>query len=452
MRALPLVCGMTLCALAATAAELPRRPALGVEVVPSAQRGASVATIPAHVRWKGPALAVGDTITVIDGKPVASPADVTRMLNDRNLGDEVALEARRGEQSIRTGAAIVEQPRESSDRFAVDYLTLPLPEGRRRLVLLRPHGATPRPAVLMIGGLGCYPADNPFNPNEAQRALTHELSGAGYITLRVEKTGAGDSEGPPCADAPMQAEIDGLAAALRWLKRHPQVDASRVFIVGLSMGGIVGPRVAALEAVAGMAFFEIVGGTSWLEYELENRRRQLGLRDRPAAQIDQMVRDRAWCLNEVMVDRRAAMISARGRPASSSCVTRWAMRTCRMCLRRICRNCSSRSRACRCSSCTARPTSSPRACRASGWWKSSTRNMRDRRALCRLPRWTTGYRVRQAHKTASSERRCAGSLSIPSTRLPARCCSAGCHNAFGVDVLEDKPASSLQASSCVRLS
>jgi uncharacterized protein len=315
MRALPLVCGMTLCALAATAAELPRRPALGVEVVPSAQRGASVATIPAHVRWKGPALAVGDTITVIDGKPVASPADVTRMLNDRNLGDEVALEARRGEQSIRTGAAIVEQPRESSDRFAVDYLTLPLPEGRRRLVLLRPHGATPRPAVLMIGGLGCYPADNPFNPNEAQRALTHELSGAGYITLRVEKTGAGDSEGPPCADAPMQAEIDGLAAALRWLKRHPQVDASRVFIVGLSMGGIVGPRVAALEAVAGMAFFEIVGGTSWLEYELENRRRQLGLRDRPAAQIDQMVRDRAWCLNEVMVDRRARAEIIAARPA-----------------------------------------------------------------------------------------------------------------------------------------
>ena len=291
------------------ASELPRRPSLGIELVPAAEPGVRVNTVPDNVRWRGPALQAGDRITTLGGTTVASPAEAAAALRAADQGEAIAITAVRGETTIETSAPLVPHPLERGEGFAIDYATLPLAEGRRRLVLTRPESAGAKPALLMIGGLGCYPADNPFNPDEAQRALTHAATRAGFITLRVEKSGAGDSEGPPCATEPMATEVRGLVAGLRWLKARPDVDPSRVFIVGLSMGGIVGP----LAAVAGLAFFEIVGGTSWFEYELENRRRQLGLRGQTAVQIDAAVRERAWCLMAVMVDgrARAEVIAAR---------------------------------------------------------------------------------------------------------------------------------------------
>jgi pimeloyl-ACP methyl ester carboxylesterase len=260
-------------------------------------------------------LQAGDRIVSFSGRSVNSPAEAAAVLREADPRRPIAIEARRGEATIATAAPIVPHPREVGDGFAIDYQTLAMPEGRRRLVITRPSRREPLPAVLIIGGLGCYPADNPFNPNEAQRALAHALSTEGYVTLRVEKTGAGDSEGPACATAPMSTEVAGLVAGLRWLKAQSFVDAQRVTLLGISMGGIVGPLVAQQERVAGLAFFEIVGGTSWFEYELENRRRQLGLRGQSAAQIDAAVRDRAWCLNEVMTDRRPRADVIGARPA-----------------------------------------------------------------------------------------------------------------------------------------
>jgi hypothetical protein len=298
------------------AEELPRRPSIGVELVPAGEPGVRVATAPPGVRWRGAPLQAGDVITSLGGRAVTSPADAAAALRSFDARRAIAIEARRGATTMSTAAPIVPHPREIGDGFSVDYEALTLPEGRRRLVVTRPSRPNnAAPAVLIIGGLGCYPADNPFNPNEAQRAFAHALSAEGYVTLRVEKTGAGDSEGPACASAPMANEVAGLAAGVRWLKAQPYVDARRVTILGLSMGGIVGPLVAREERVAGLAFFEIVGATSWFEYELENRRRQLGLRGQAAAQIDAAVRDRAWCMNEVMIDRRARSEIIAARPA-----------------------------------------------------------------------------------------------------------------------------------------
>ncbi|MGL4574963.1 MAG: alpha/beta hydrolase family protein, partial [Burkholderiaceae bacterium] len=195
--------------------------------------------------------------------------------------------------------------------------SLIMPRGQRRLVWVAPSESrqVARAAALIIGGLGCYPADQPFNSNEAQRALAHGLARAGWITLRVEKSGAGDSEGPPCTAEPMATEIEGLVAGLRWLKSQPAVDAARVVIVGLSMGGIVAPQVAAKESVAGIAAFEIVGGTTWFEYELDNRRRQLLLRGQDAASVADAVRLRAECMARLFLARQARADVLAAQPA-----------------------------------------------------------------------------------------------------------------------------------------
>jgi hypothetical protein len=122
--------------------------------------------------------------------------------------------------------------------------------------------------------------------------------------MRVEKTGMGDSTGKPCAEADMRTELDGYLAGLRALKAKPYVDPARTFIVGHSIGGIVGPLAAAEEPVRGLVALETVG-TTWTEYELANHRRQLALRGEKPAVIADKVTLRAWCMHELL---------ARGRP------------------------------------------------------------------------------------------------------------------------------------------
>src|SRR5438270_686022 len=72
------------------------------------------------------------------------------------------------------------------------------------------------------------------------------LTRAGFVTMRVERGGMGDSQGPPCMSpaVDLQAEVRGYVAGLKALKEYPFVDAKQVFIVGLSIGGVEAPLVA----------------------------------------------------------------------------------------------------------------------------------------------------------------------------------------------------------------
>jgi pimeloyl-ACP methyl ester carboxylesterase len=156
-----------------------------------------------------------------------------------------------------------------------------------------------------MGGLGCYSIDDLSEEHPYGRILT-ELTRAGFVTLRVEKTGMGDSEGAECMStaSDLQQEIDGYTAGLKALKTYPFVDSSETFILGHSMGGVTTPIVAGETAVKGIMVSGTIG-TSFYEHELDNLRRQLTLRKLPDAQIDSLVRLKALCNHRLYVDRQS---------------------------------------------------------------------------------------------------------------------------------------------------
>ena len=96
---------------------------------------------------------------------------------------------------------------------------------------------------------------------------------AGYVTMRVDKPGCGDSEGGPWPEIDFQAELDGYGQGLKALKAYSFVDPDKVFIFGHSMGGVMGPLLAAETKVKGVAVYGTVFRT-WFEYQVENVRRQ----------------------------------------------------------------------------------------------------------------------------------------------------------------------------------
>jgi pimeloyl-ACP methyl ester carboxylesterase len=101
----------------------------------------------------------------------------------------------------------------------------------------------------------------------------HGIAAAGYVTMRVDKSGLGDSQGPPCSEIDFETELAGYRAGLRALKAMPEVDADRVFIFGHSMGGVMAPLLARDDDVRGIAVYGTIA-KNFLEYLVENRRRQ----------------------------------------------------------------------------------------------------------------------------------------------------------------------------------
>lgn len=119
-----------------------------------------------------------------------------------------------------------------------------------------PDGVENPPAILLLHGFtGSRDELEIPSVKEGIYARAARLWAAeGIASLRIDYRFNGDSDGD-FADSTLQAHVaDGLAA-VDWLARSGRVDASRLGLVGWSMGGAVGAAVAAragetLDAVA----------------------------------------------------------------------------------------------------------------------------------------------------------------------------------------------------------
>ncbi len=149
------------------------------------------------------------------------------------------------------------------------------------------HG---RPGLPLLGSDGELSRPTEYGPSLAA------LAKQAYATMRVEKTGEGDSEGPACTDTKATADLEakGYVAGLRALKSYEFVDPARVFVFAHSLGPLVGAMVLPQESVRGFIAAETIG-RSWFEYGLENVRRRSALAGEPLDQVDADVRAHAEC-------------------------------------------------------------------------------------------------------------------------------------------------------------
>ena len=107
-------------------------------------------------------------------------------------------------------------------------------------MLHRPARRGRRPAVVMLHGF----TGNSIEAHRLFVEAARHLSGQGFVVLRFDFRGAGNSAGS-FADLTISSQIADARAALRWLGRQPGVDARRVGLLGLSMGGLVATHVLA---------------------------------------------------------------------------------------------------------------------------------------------------------------------------------------------------------------
>jgi photosystem II stability/assembly factor-like uncharacterized protein/pimeloyl-ACP methyl ester carboxylesterase len=266
---------------AAASTSLPRRPGpLGVRLAAEGEALSIADVVPGGVAARA-GIAAGDLILSVAGTPVTSREMLGVRLRTFAAGDTVTIAVRRGGETVELRATL-DQAAETIEGSVVTYGNVTVPRGYRlRTIVTVPKGEARvrdgrRPAFMYVQGIVCQTVDRPSSPEAADTRIVHEMAKAGFVTMRVDKPGIGDSEGPPCHTIDFNTELEGYKAALKQLAEMPEVDPGRIFVFGHSMGGVMAPYLSAEVPVRGT----IVYGTlvrTWFEYQLENVRRQSAL-------------------------------------------------------------------------------------------------------------------------------------------------------------------------------
>jgi uncharacterized protein len=123
--------------------------------------------------------------------------------------------------------------------------------------LLIPAGTPPFPAIVLVHGPGPNDRDETIYSNQVFRDLAEGLASRGIAVLRYDKRTQAYGERMGDMDFTLQEEtVEDAVRAAALLRRQPEIDPTRIFVLGHSLGGYASPRIAAQDGkLAGLIFF-----------------------------------------------------------------------------------------------------------------------------------------------------------------------------------------------------
>jgi alpha-beta hydrolase superfamily lysophospholipase len=285
------------------AAVLPRRAFLGAELGPDAEAftpaGLQIAGIVPGGMAERAGVAPGDTVTAIAELPVRTLAELGAALRRAGALPSARVDYVRGGEPRDRIVEVARLAREQLDGAELDYGELSRGDVRLRTIATRVPA--PRAIVLAIQGIACESIDGAEAP---LARLAHGWARAGISSLRVDKRGAGDSEGGPCGELDFATELADAAAALELAQGRAR--GLPVIVFGHSVGGIIAAALAGDHPVAGVITFG-APASRWLECLADTTRRQLEQRGAPPDEIHRQL---------VALAERARSVGLNGRSAA----------------------------------------------------------------------------------------------------------------------------------------
>ena len=142
-------------------------------------------------------------------------------------------------------------------------LTMPKGEGRLR-----------HPTVLLVAGSGTVDRDELVAGIPIFAQLAQSLSEHGFMVLRYDKRGVGQSGGRT-ESAGLADYAEDVVGIVKWLAKRDDVDPRRLAVVGHSEGGSVGMLAASREKKIVSVVLVAAPGTTGAALVLEQQRHQL---------------------------------------------------------------------------------------------------------------------------------------------------------------------------------
>jgi hypothetical protein len=279
---------------------LARRGRIGL-VFSEADDGLLVRAIGRNTPAAAVGLRPGDIITGIEGWEATSRDSLMDRVRMLRAGESMMLQVRRGDQQVEVTLQADELPREGDLDAFVEYTAFKGSGGLLRSLWAFPKKGTsaPKPGVLIIRGVGAPPADAPgLSPF---RELAFQFAYAGFVAVRYDGEGIGDSEGLSNATVDFAHEVADAQAALQHMRSDPRIDPQRIVIVGQGTGGGVAAVVASRdERVAGLVVIGTVA-RPLIEYLADSRRQQLGLAGVGPGEADDIIRKHIEVFGRLLV-------------------------------------------------------------------------------------------------------------------------------------------------------
>jgi len=253
----------------------------------------------------------GDRILRIGETALRSAHDLRRALRRAGAEDEIAFAVEHDGVVREMRAPVQRLPSEVLGGHEVLYEELDRGDVRLRTILTRPKGAGRAPALLFIQGISCESVDFGATPAATLCRLIHAWAAEGFVTMRLEKRGVGDSEGDDCTELDFETEVADFDAALTALAAHEFVDPDAIFVFGHSVGGMIAPRI---DPLSKLLRGRIVYGTSaapWFSCMESSTARQLSLRGATAAQVALGVENLHAKLEGLLHDEAVEMMDGR---------------------------------------------------------------------------------------------------------------------------------------------
>lgn len=138
--------------------------------------------------------------------------------------------------------------------YREEPIELPGSGGSLPDTLTLPTGKRPFPAVVLLQGSGPADRDETVGANKPFRDLAHGLAAHQIAVLRYDRrTRVFPEQFQKSTSVTVREEVlDDARSALALLRRRTDIDSSRLFVLGHSLGGTLLPRLALEEkAVAG---------------------------------------------------------------------------------------------------------------------------------------------------------------------------------------------------------
>jgi len=130
------------------------------------------------------------------------------------------------------------------------------------------------PAIVLVGGSGNIDRDTIAYGVPVMGQLAGHLADAGYLVVRYDKRGIGQSGGR-AESATLSDYADDVVSVVKWLREQKDVDGKRVYVVGHSEGGAVALMAATRSGDVKAVVTIAAPGVKGSELVLEQQRRAL---------------------------------------------------------------------------------------------------------------------------------------------------------------------------------
>jgi dienelactone hydrolase len=161
----------------------------------------------------------------------------------------------------------------------------------------------PVPAVVTITGSGQQDRDEfvaVAGGYRIFRQVADTLGRRGIAVLRLDDRAIGASGGTPGTSAD---NADDIRAALAWLRAQPEIDGTRLALVGHSEGGLIAPMIAATDTLLKGAV--LMAGPSQTGEEILAFQQRQAIANEPTIAVT--ARDSAFAAAQATLDSTAAV-------------------------------------------------------------------------------------------------------------------------------------------------